>query len=109
MPNGFEAQLFAHEPEIVNPIDMTWDDKGRMYVAVTHDYPYIKEDGNDKIIICEDTDNDGKADNFTTFAEGFSLFTGMCWVNGGIILAQAPDMFFLQDTDGDDKADIIKK
>lgn len=109
LPNGFEAQLFAHEPEIVNPIDMTWDDKGRMYVAVTHDYPYIKEDGNDKIIICEDTNNDGKADKFTTFADGFSLFTGMCWVNGGIILAQAPDMFFLQDTDGDDKADIIKK
>ena len=51
---------------------MTWDDKGRMYVG-THDYPYIKEDGNDKGIICEDTDNDGKADNFTTFAEGFSF------------------------------------
>ena len=109
LPDGFEAQLFVHEPEIVNPIDMTWDDRGRMYVAVTNDYPYIKENGNDKIIICEDKDGDGKADKFTTFAEGFSLFTGMCWVSGGIILAQAPDMFFLKDTDGDDKADVIKK
>ena len=52
LPDGFEAQLFVHEPEIVNPIDMTWDDRGRMYVAVTNDYPYIKENGNDKIIIC---------------------------------------------------------
>ena len=109
LPDGFKAQLFAHEPEIVNPIDMTWDDMGRMYVAVTNDYPYIKENGNDKIIICEDKDGDGKADKFTTFAEGFSLFTGMCWVNGGIILAQAPDMLFLKDTDGDDRADVIKK
>jgi len=109
LPDGFRAQLFAHEPEIVNPIDMTWDDRGRMYVAVTVDYPYIQEKGNDKIIICEDTSGDGKADKFTTYAEGFSLFTGMCWVNGGIILAQAPDMYFLQDTNGDDRADIIKK
>lgn len=109
LPDSFKAELFAHEPEIVNPIDMTWDDKGRMYVAVTTDYPYIKENGNDKIIICEDTNGDNKADKFTIFAEGFSLFTGMCWVNGGIILAQAPDMYFLKDTDGDDRADIIKK
>ena len=109
LPVGFEAQLFAHEPEIANPIDMTWDDRGRMYVAVTLDYPYIQGKGSDRIVICEDTDNDGKADKFTTFADGFSLFTGMCWVNGGLILAQAPNMYFLKDTDGDDKADLIKQ
>ena len=109
LPEGFEAQLFSNEPDIVNPIDMTWDDQGRMYVAVTIDYPYIQENGNDRIVICEDTDSDGQADKFTTFAEGFSLVTGMCWVNGGIILAQAPNMYFLKDTDGDDKADVIKQ
>jgi len=109
LPEGFEAQLVAHEPDIVNPIDIVWDDRGRMYVAETVDYPFIKENGGDRIILCEDTDRDGKADTFTVFAEGFSLHTGMCWVNGGIILAQAPDMYFLKDTDGDDKADIIKK
>ena len=109
LPRGFEAQLVAHEPDIKNPIDVVWDDRGRMYVAETNDYPSIKDEGSDRIIICDDTDGDGKADRFTVFAEGFSLHTGMCWVNGGIILAQAPDMFFLKDTDGDDKADVVKK
>lgn len=109
LQKGFEAQLVVHEPDIVNPIDIVWDDRGRLYVVETVDYPFIKEEGSDRIILCEDTDNDGKADKFTVFAEGFSLLTGMCWVNGGIILAQAPDMYFLKDTDGDDRADIIKK
>lgn len=109
LPEGFEAQLVAHEPDIANPIDMTWDDRGRMYVAVTLDYPRIQKEGSDRIVLCEDTDSDGKADKFTTFAEGFSLLTGMCWVNGGIIVAQAPNMYFLEDTDGDDKADVIKQ
>ena len=109
LAKGFEAQLFAQEPDIVNPIDVIWDDRGRLFVAETVDYPAIKGKGSDRIKICEDTDGDGKADKFTVFAEGFSLHTGMCWVNGGIILAQAPDMYFLKDTDGDDKADIIKK
>ncbi|MCH2205528.1 MAG: ThuA domain-containing protein [Lentisphaerales bacterium] len=108
--DGFEAQLIAHEPDIVNPIDITWDDRGRMFVAETVEYPTIpKGEGRDRIRICEDTDGDGVMDKFTTFAEGFKLHTGICWVNGGIILAQAPDMFFLKDTNGDDKADVVKK
>lgn len=109
LPNGFEAQLIAHEPDIVNPIDMTWDDRGRLYVAETVDYPLIQEDGGDRIKLCEDTNGDGVMDKFTVFAEGFSIHTGICWVNGGLILAQAPNMYFLKDTDGDDKADLIKK
>ena len=110
LEDGFEAQLIAHEPDVVNPIDITWDDRGRMFVAETVEYPAIPNgEGRDRIRICEDTDGDGVMDKFTTFAEGFKLHTGICWVNGGIILAQAPDMFFLKDTDGDDKADVIKK
>ncbi|MCH2175151.1 MAG: ThuA domain-containing protein [Lentisphaeria bacterium] len=109
LPEGFSAQLIAHEPDIMNPIDATWDDQGRMYVAVTLDYPQIRENGRDYIVMCEDTDSDGKMDKFTRFADGFSLLTGMCWVNGGIILAQAPDMYFLKDTTGDGKADVRKK
>lgn len=109
LPDEFELDLVAHEPDIMNPIDMTWDDRGRMFVAVTMDYPRIKKEGSDRVLLCEDKDGDGAADSFTTFAEGFSLITGMCWVNGGLILAQAPDMFFVKDTDGDDRADLIKK
>lgn len=110
LEDGFEAQLIAHEPDIVNPIDITWDDRGRMFVAETVEYPTIPQGkGKDRIRICEDTDGDGVMDKFTTFAEGFKLHTGICWVNGGIILAQAPHMYFLKDTDGDDKADVIKQ
>ena len=109
LSDEFEIDLVAHEPDIMNPIDMTWDDQGRMFVAVTMDYPRIQKEGSDRVLLCEDKDGDGKADSFTTFAEGFSLITGMCWVNGGLILAQAPDMFFVKDTDGDDQADLYQK
>ncbi len=110
LEKGFEAELIAHEPDIVNPIDITWDDRGRMYVLETVQYPTIpKGKGNDRIKLCEDTDADGILDKFTVFAEGFKLNTSICWVNGGIILAQAPDMFFLKDTDGDNRADVIEK
>ncbi|EDM28088.1 probable secreted glycosyl hydrolase [Lentisphaera araneosa HTCC2155] len=110
LEDGFEAQLIAHEPNIVNPIDITWDDRGRMFVAETVEYPTIPQGkGRDRIKICEDTNGDGILDKFTIFAEGFKLHTGICWVNGGIILAQAPHMYFLKDTTGDDKADVIKQ
>lgn len=105
LPDGFEAQLVAHEPDIMNPVDITWDDQGRMYVAVTTTYPKIDPSPTDRIILCEDSDGDGQADDFTTFAEGFSILTAISWINGGIIAAQAPNMYFLQDTDGDKVAD----
>jgi putative membrane-bound dehydrogenase-like protein len=64
--------------------------------------------GNDRITICEDTDRDGRADKFTLFADKLSIPTGICFANGGLIVAQAPDMLFLKDTDGDGKADVRK-
>ena len=68
--DGFESQLVAHEPDIMNPVDITWDDRGRMYVAVTTTYPKIDPAQTDRIVLCEDSDGDGQADQFTTFAEG---------------------------------------
>ena len=109
LPEGFTAQLIAHEPDIMNPIDITWDDRGRMYVAVTTTYPKIDPTQTDRIILCEDADGDGQADTFTTYAEGFSILTAISWINGGIIAAQAPNMYFLQDRDGDDIADTKKQ
>ncbi|MBI0398356.1 PVC-type heme-binding CxxCH protein [Cyclobacterium marinum] len=108
VPVGFELQLFASEPDIVNPMAITWDDKGRLYAIETSDYPneVRKEGGNDKIKILEDTDGDGKADKITVFADGLNIPTSMVYVNGGILLSMAPDFLFLKDTDGDDKADI---
>lgn len=110
VPVDFNLELFAAEPNVMHPIAFTWDERGRMYVLITKDYPNErkKEGGSDYILICEDTNKDGKADKFTKFAEGLSIPTGMVFANGGLIVAQAPHMLFLQDTNGDDKADIKK-
>ncbi len=111
MPEGFEAKLFAAEPQIFKPITMTWDHLGRLYVAETVDYPnemQARGKGRDRISIVEDTDGDGKADKVSLFAESLSIPTSLCYANGGLIVAQAPDMLFLKDTDGDGKADERK-
>ncbi|MCP9769871.1 dehydrogenase [Lacihabitans sp. LS3-19] len=110
VPVDFNLELFAAEPNVMHPIAITWDEKGRLFVLVTKDYPNErkKEGGSDYILMCEDTDKDGKADKFTKWADGLSIPTGMVFANGGLIVSQAPDMLFLQDTDGDDKADKKK-
>ena len=105
---GYEANLFAADPMLANPIHMVWDSRGRLWVACSWAYPQIKpgEVANDKIIILEDTDNDGVADKSTVFADGLYLPTGIELANGGCYVAQSPDIFFLKDTDGDDVADV---
>jgi len=112
VPVGFELKLFASEPDIINPIAMDWDEKGRLWVIETVDYPNTvrdeKGEGDDRIKICEDTDGDGKADKFTVFAENLNIPTSLVFSNGGIIISQAPHFIFLKDTDGDDKADVKK-
>ncbi len=107
VPKGFETVLYAAEPNIINPIAFTWDERGRLWVLQSMDYPHglANDVGGDRITICEDTDKDGKADKFTEFATDQSLSTGIVIVKGGAIVAQAPDMVFLEDTDGDDKMD----
>lgn len=109
VPVGFRLELFASEPDIVNPVSMAWDEQGRLWVAETVDYPNeITESrqGRDSIKILEDTDRDGKCDKVTVFATGLNIPTGITHANGGIIVAQAPDYLFLKDTDGDDVADV---
>jgi putative membrane-bound dehydrogenase-like protein len=109
VPVGFELQLFASEPDIVNPIFMNWDERGRLWVIETVDYPNeVKTDdvGDDRIKILEDTNGDGKADKFTVFADKLNIPTSFAFSNGGIIVSEAPSFLFLKDTDGDDKADI---
>lgn len=108
VPVGFELQLFASEPMIINPISMTWDERGRLFVIETTDYPneIRKEGGDDKIKILEDTDGDGKADKVTIFAEGLNIPTSITPMNGGMLISMAPDFIFLKDTDGDDVADV---
>jgi putative membrane-bound dehydrogenase-like protein len=111
VPPGYELSLFASEPDIVNPIHVSWDYRGRAYVIETVDYPnnlQAGDLGHDRIHICEDTNGDGKADKFSLFADKLSIPTSSVFVNGGLICSNGPEMIFLKDTDGDDKADVRK-
>ncbi len=108
VPPGFEVRLFAAEPMVVNPVAMTWDERGRLWVVELYEYPKGApqgEKGRDRIKILEDTDADGRADKVTVFADGYSLATGIALGNGGVYLGQAPHLYFLEDTNGDDKMD----
>src|SRR5207248_6252782 len=102
---GLNVSLFASEkefPELAKPVQMAWDAKGRLWVAVWPSYPHWKpgEPYNDKLLIFEDTDGDGVADKVTTFADGLQNPTGFEFYNGGVIVAQAPDLIFLKDSKG---------
>ncbi|MDT7828417.1 ThuA domain-containing protein [Pricia sp. S334] len=110
VPVGFDLELFAAEPDIINPIAMNWDERGRLWVIETVDYPNTVRDdkavGDDKVKILEDTDGDGKSDKVTVFAENLNIPTSFVFYNGGIVISQAPYFLFLKDTDGDDMADV---
>ncbi|MFL0298458.1 PVC-type heme-binding CxxCH protein [Aquirufa novilacunae] len=110
VPVDFNLQVFASEPNVMHPIAMAWDERGRLYVLITKDYPNERKEtgGSDYILLCEDTNNDGKADKFTKWADGLSIPTGMVFANGGLIISQAPHVILLKDTNGDDKADEKK-
>jgi glucose/arabinose dehydrogenase len=107
---GFEVNVFASEeqfPELVNPVQMSFDTKGRLWVAVWKNYPQWqpKTPMDDKLLILEDTNGDGRADRSTTFAGDLENPTGFEFWNGGVIVASQPNVIFLKDADGDDKYD----
>ena len=109
VPVDMHLELFASEPDIAKVISFAWDERGRLWVCETRDYPHgVKPngEGNDSIKICEDTDGDGKADKFTIFADKLNIPTSLVFANGGVIVSQPPRFLFLKDTDGDDKADV---
>jgi putative membrane-bound dehydrogenase-like protein len=111
VPPGFEVRLFAAEPDVVNPVAMTWDDRGRLWVVELYEYPLGAPKGTkprDRIIILEDTDADGRADKRSVFADGLNLATGILYGDGGVYVGAAPELFFLKDTNGDDVADERK-
>ena len=108
VPDGFEMRLFASEPDVVNPVAMDWDERGRLWVLELFEYPQGAKRGEkprDRIRILEDTDADGRADTSTLFADGLNLATGLLLGNGGVYVGQAPYLLFLEDTDGDDRCD----
>lgn len=112
IPKNFRLELFAAEPDLQGkPIAMAWDERGRLYVAETYDYPnelQPKGKGRDRIKLCEDTDGDGKADKFVVFADKLSIPTTLIVANGGLIVQDAAETIFYKDTNGDDVADEKK-
>lgn len=109
-PSDLEVKLFAAEdrfPEVVNPVALQIDTRGRLWVASWKDYPrwHPGRPVEDRLVILTDEDGDGEADKATTFAR-ISQLTGFEFWNGGVIAVSAPDVFFLKDTDGDDVADV---
>jgi glucose/arabinose dehydrogenase/azurin/lysophospholipase L1-like esterase len=109
--NGLKVNLFASEaefPELVKPVQMSFDTKGRLWVACWKNYPHWqpKTPMDDKLVILEDTNGDGKADKRTVFAGDLNNPTGFEFYNGGVLVAQAPNLVFLKDTNGDDKYDV---
>ena len=106
----FEVTLFASEeqfPDIACPIQMRWDGLGRMWVSCSTTYPHVYpgQAPNDKIVILEDLDKDGKADKCSVWAEGLNVPLSFEFGNGGIYVSEEPHMTFLKDTNGDGKAD----
>lgn len=108
--DGFEVNLFAADPLLAKPIQMNFDAQGRLWVASSEIYPHIKpgQKANDKILILEDRDHDGRADKTTVFADGLLIPTGVVPGDGGAYVANSTELLHLKDTDGDGKADRRK-
>jgi len=104
---GFEVNLFASEPMIASPIQMNFDAQGRLWVASSSVYPQIEpgQVADDKILMLEDTDGDGRADKSTVFADGLLIPTGVLPGDGGVYVANSTELLHMKDTDGDGKAD----
>ncbi|MBI1831504.1 MAG: HEAT repeat domain-containing protein [Planctomycetes bacterium] len=111
---NLKVNLFASEekfPDLANPVQMAWDNKGRLWVACMPSYPHWKpkEEMNDKIIILEDTKGTGVADKCTVWADKLHVPTGLEFWNGGLLVGQQPDLMFLKDTDGKGRANYRER
>ena len=108
---GYKIELFADEktfPDLANPVQVAFDNKGRLWVATMASYPHYRIGDplpQDKLIIFEDTNNDGKADKQINFADDLHIPIGFEIAHDGVYVSQSGSLVFLQDKDGDDKYD----
>jgi putative membrane-bound dehydrogenase-like protein len=131
VPEGYEVRCFAHEPMVQNPVAMSWDHRGRLWIVEAYEYPEgtplpenqrpfggeAKDDQyhpmpklgdkipRDRVIILEDTNNDGEADKRTVFVEGLNLASAIICGDNGIYVGQQPHLIHFRDDNGDDKPD----
>ncbi|CAG4989833.1 hypothetical protein DYBT9275_00391 [Dyadobacter sp. CECT 9275] len=104
----FNIEIFAAEPFIMDPVDLVFDEQGKIYVVEMPDYPYKPEPGKGKgkIKVLEDTDGDGRIDKATIFADSVTEATSMLPWKGGLLVTAAPNIWYMKDTNGDSKADV---
>ena len=110
MPPGYRVELVASEPLIQDPVMIDWDGDGRMWVVEMPGYmPDINAKGEHepigKIVVLEDTNNDGRMDKRTVFQDGLVLARWLKVLDRGVLVAEPPNLWLLQDTDGDLRAD----
>jgi mono/diheme cytochrome c family protein/glucose/arabinose dehydrogenase len=114
VPEGYKIELFASEqefPDLANPVQMSFDNKGRLWVATMPSYPHYRPGDtkpNDKLLILEDVNGDGKADKQTVFADGLHLPIGFELAPEGVYISQGTNLKLYTDTDGDDHADKME-
>ena len=114
VPAGYQIDLFASEqsfPDLKNPVQIAFDNKGRLWVATMESYPHYRIGDprpKDKLLILEDTDKDGFADRQTVFADDLHIPIGFEISHDGVYVSQSGSLVRLQDTDGDDKYDIYE-
>ena len=109
LADDFQVNAYAAEPMITQPMAFCWDDRGRMWIAENRDYESrgrgFSNSGDSRILILEDTDRDGVADKRTVFSEGIPFPAAIAVGFGGLWLGAPPNLLFLPDRDGDDRAD----
>lgn len=105
--DDLSIELYAAEPDVVDPVEMVWDKQGRAYVAEMRDSPYEPAPGEarSRVRLIEDTDGDGRIDGSVIFADSLSEVTSVLPWNDGVLITSAPDIIYLKDMDGDDRAD----
>ena len=106
LPPGFEIQLFASEPDIDKPINITFDAKGRLWVTQSFEYPFPTAPGTkstDRLTILEDTDHDGKADKFTEVSDTMNIPIGVLPLTDGVLSFSIPNVYKFADSNGDGK------
>lgn len=106
VPAGFSVEVVAAEPDIVNPVAMTIDERGRFWITESLEYPRREPGpGRDRVKVLEDTDGDGRCDKVTVFLEGLNIPSGVAVGHGGVWIANSPDILFVPDADRDAKPD----
>ena len=112
--DGYEVTLFASEaefPELRNPVQIAFDARGRLWVVTMPSFPHTVpgRPPEDRVIVLEDTNHDGKADRCTTFADQLDALDGIAFTEWGVLVSEQPKLWLMNDTDGDGKADTKKE